>query len=827
MRTRYVVMLALWCVWSVAEAQGTRVLTGRVLDAQGNPVSGAQVYYYPNLFVTFMGVPAEKLPKATTDEQGRYRLTGANLLLTPVSQVLAFHPQHGCNASEIGKRPPRDLRLLPLQEFQGKVVDAEGRPVAGAAVRLVALGIEEGKLILPPPTPPFVVQTDREGAFRLPAHSQMQWLMLVVTAAGYEPLVFNGNVTWEKVSKEGIQLTLKPGARVTGQLVYAHNGEPVRNYPVVVARYSTCAFTDQNGRFVLDVGAGEVTIKPGFSLDNPSLVPPGVFPRVQLQNIQPGTTTDVGVIRVYTEPVVTVEVRDDKGHAVPFCAVEVSPAEGRREDAFPLPYFTDARGQLRFPLAEGKYRLVASGAASANLYYTSREVKEITVREGRVVDAQPIVLQVTATRIDRPQQAKMQVRTSRGQLPKKVWVQAGNLLYDLVEEIGSEWRPYRLDGDLLSIEVGGVEGRILDRLFVVDTVLWEGAVLRNVSANALPKKVRLQPLPRVYGRVLDGAGKPVVGARVSLVFGRNSTLPDGSGRMWVETSVPIAVNTDKTGRFALPLLPEGTCWAVATGRGYEPAAAVLRRGQAVTLWLKGASGEYAGVLVDEYGEPVAKMRIDLRYTFSESQTMQNRQQRRLPTREVSLGHVITDEAGRFALRGMPSSLLLTMRTEFGPPMRFRATPSRQLALTRNALRPPWEREQSPPQPNVEKLLRAVEWMQPVQWQGKQTLLVFTAPYLTGNEETLQAIARQLREGWQVALVLDTASRAEAESYRRRLGVELPVGYWKKAPNRPRVPSLPHILPGMPYLVHLGEDGKPLRVGVKVEEVNRLFAQGER
>ncbi|MCS7311285.1 MAG: carboxypeptidase-like regulatory domain-containing protein, partial [Armatimonadetes bacterium] len=77
MRTRYVVMLALWCVWSVAEAQGTRVLTGRVLDAQGNPVSGAQVYYYPNLFVTFMGVPAEKLPKATTDEQGRYRLTGA------------------------------------------------------------------------------------------------------------------------------------------------------------------------------------------------------------------------------------------------------------------------------------------------------------------------------------------------------------------------------------------------------------------------------------------------------------------------------------------------------------------------------------------------------------------------------------------------------------------------------------------------------------------------------------------------------------------------------------------------------------------------------
>lgn len=37
----YATMLTVWCLWSVVHAQGTGVLAGRVLDAQGKPVSGA------------------------------------------------------------------------------------------------------------------------------------------------------------------------------------------------------------------------------------------------------------------------------------------------------------------------------------------------------------------------------------------------------------------------------------------------------------------------------------------------------------------------------------------------------------------------------------------------------------------------------------------------------------------------------------------------------------------------------------------------------------------------------------------------------------------
>ena len=825
MRTRIAMMLFACCLWSVALAQSTRVLTGRVLDAQGKPVAGAQVYYYPNLLMAWVGVPPERLPSTTTDEQGRYRLTGSIISPnSPVAGVVAFHPQYGCNTVRFGQPLARELHLQPLQEFQGKVVNVEGQPVAGATVRLAFISLGGDEVIVLPPVPPFVAQTDGAGAFRLPASPQMQRLMLVVTAPGCEPLVFN-NVTWERVSKEELPLTLKAGARVTAQLVHAGSGEPVRDFPVMAAPYPTYTTTGADGRVTLEVGTGTVTLMPGFSLTSPSMVPPGTFAPLQVEKVQPGTTVDLGVIRVYTEPVVTIEVRDENGRPVPFCAVDVRSTDGPREAAFVLPYFTDTRGQLRLPLAEGRYQITASGPASGDRYYTSREVREVVVQEGQVKEAQPVVVQVTATRIGRPRQAKIQVRTASGQPPKKVWVQMGGISFEGLEESDIRWRPYRLDGDTLTLELIGLEGR-LDRVFVMEPVLWEGTVLRHMSVDNPPKQMRLQPLPRVYGRVIDGSGKPVVGAKVSLVFGSEGTFPGGSGRAWSEAVVPVATSTDKTGRFSLPLLPEGKCWAVVTRQGYGPAVVTLLRGQTATVRLRRASAEYAGVLVDAYGEPVAKERIFVRYTFPNSQTPQNRQQRLLPTREVPIGQVVTDEAGRFALKSMPSSLVLAVRGENLPGMRLRVQPSRELVLVRTTQRPLWETAQQPVVPDVEKLLRAVEWLQPVGWQGKQTVLVFTAPYLSGNEQILRALQQRLHEGWQIAVVLDTTSRAEAETYRRALGIDVPFGYWKRSPSRPKAPSLALVVPGLPYLVHLSEEGKPVRLGFKVEELNRLLAQGE-
>jgi len=195
------------------------------------------------------------------------------------------------------------------------------------------------------------------------------------------------------------------------------------------------------------------------------------------------------------------------------------------------------------------------------------------------------------------------------------------------EEVEVRWRPDRLEGDKLTMQVGEES---IEQLLIVDYGTQEGIILRNFSVKNPPAMVRLQPLPKVRGRVLDETGKPVAGAKVSLIFGQESQyqLSDGSTqRMWTEHLPPISTNTDRTGGLVLPLVPESRCWAVVTAKGYEPAVTIVNTGQTVTIRLRRANGEYAGILVDDYGEPIAKANLLLQYEFPNSRTAQNYRQR--------------------------------------------------------------------------------------------------------------------------------------------------------------------------------------------------------
>jgi len=818
MKRVFAVMLGLCCWWSVACAQNTTILSGRVLDAQNNPVAGAQLYYYPNIVVAWLGLPEGSFAHTTTDERGRYRFVGV-VPPSTLSAVVAFHPTLGCSTVRMGSRPSLTLRLQSLQEFTGKVVNAEGRPVEGALVRLNYILLQgDNEVMLPPPVPPFATTTSADGSFRLPMHPKTSAVGILCSASGYAPSLDIRSANAEKLTKEGLVITLKPGARITARLLYAHNGEPCKHYPVLVEPW-THVTTDEDGRITADVPTDSFALMPGASLSSPTLVPPGFFFPLEVTDLKPGTTTDLGVIKVYMEPKITIEVRDDKNKPVPFCGVTIHP-EGRRAAGVRFPYFTDSKGSLTIALPDGEYQLEASGMASADTYYMPRSLQTLSVREGKVTAPQPVVLKVTASPISRMQEVKLQVLTSRNQIPKNIWT---NLLPEPMDEVEGTWRPYRVEGDKLTIQMGRDR---LERLLIVDYGTQEGTLLRNISAQNAPKTVRLQPLPKVRGRVLDETGKAVAGAKVSLIFGQESQFELSNGstqRMWTEHLTPISTNTDRTGGFVLPLVPESRCWAVVTAKGYEPAVTTVNTGQTVTIRLRRANGEYAGVLVDDYGEPIGKVNLLLQYEFPDSRTVQNYRQRRVPTRAIPLGSVTTDDNGRFSLQGMPASLLLAPRMQNLTLTPIRVKPSTDIVLTIGAARPPWDRgDGASPKPNVEKLLRRVEWLQPVQWEGKNTLLVFTAPYLAQNQWLLQAIRQQMREGWQVAIVLDTASRQEAERYRRMEQLDVPVGFWKRSPQQPATPALPLILPAMPYVVHIGPDGQPARQGISMEELRQII-----
>jgi uncharacterized GH25 family protein len=822
MKAAFALMLGVCCWWNAAHAQNNAIISGRVLDFEGKPVANAQVYYYPNLMAAWLGVSPDSIPYTTTDERGRYRLAS---VLPPsiVSAIIAFHPTAGCSTIRFGAKPATNLRLQPLKEFVGKVVNVKGQPIAGAQVRLtyisVGVGSERDEMIVPPAVPPFATTTDAQGEFRLPIHPKTNGFGVLCTASGYEPVMQTPSTSWDKLTKEGLTFTLKPGARITAQLVYAHNGEPCRGYPVRVGAILH-TLTDETGRIAQDVSAGSVLLMPGVSISSATLVPTGWFAPVQVKDLKPGTTTDLGVIKVFTEPQVTIEVRDDKDKPVPFCAVDIRPAETPNM-GMEVPYFTDSKGRLTIVLPDGEYRLSASGLASEEAYYTSHGEHSLSVREGRLAVSQPLVLRVTTARMSRVREVKMQVRTSRNKIPKTIWTN----LSDLPEGVEVGRRPYRLDGGHLVVQVSSDR---TGQMVILDYGTQEGAVIRNFGSRSLPSLIRLQPLPKVRGRVVDDTGKPVVGAKVRLILGQEweYRISDGGSestwRAWSEYQTPLSGNTSQTGSFMLPIVPEGRCWAVVTAHGYEPAAAILNVGQTATIRLKKALAEYTGMLVDDYGEPVAKAQLLLLYEFPEGRTPRNYQQRRVPMQAITLGTVTTDEWGRFSLKAMPSSLLLTLRPQDLSVRPIPVKPARDLILSVPSMVSTWKPADAASAPNVEKLLRRVEWLQPVQWEGKNTLLVFTAPYLAQNQQCLQTIKEQMRMGWQVAIVLDTASRQEAERFRRQVPLDVAVGFWKRSARQPVVPALPRILPTVPYIVYMGEDGKLQQQGITMDELPKVF-----
>jgi protocatechuate 3,4-dioxygenase beta subunit len=110
---------------------------GRVVDGEGRPVAGAWVRPVEDRGVrTFGRISAS----ATTDGDGRYVLDG---LPTGPRSIAAEDDQGRRGVGEIDVRAGEnrlDIRLSGGAEVAGRVVDAEGAPVAGAEVMLLAGG---------------------------------------------------------------------------------------------------------------------------------------------------------------------------------------------------------------------------------------------------------------------------------------------------------------------------------------------------------------------------------------------------------------------------------------------------------------------------------------------------------------------------------------------------------------------------------------------------------------------------------------------------------------------------------------------------------------
>ena len=113
---------------------------GVVVDPAGKPVAGAKVY--------LLFAPGPEGPRATTGSDGRFAFTAAGRPPAPTPRVGAEAEGFAMGGASKGfatgdflDGPPDDgrdltVKLVADQTVEGRVVDLEGRPVAGATVRV-------------------------------------------------------------------------------------------------------------------------------------------------------------------------------------------------------------------------------------------------------------------------------------------------------------------------------------------------------------------------------------------------------------------------------------------------------------------------------------------------------------------------------------------------------------------------------------------------------------------------------------------------------------------------------------------------------------------
>jgi RNA polymerase sigma factor (sigma-70 family) len=125
------------------------VLSGRILDPNGNPIEGAKLY-----LLDFSTAKAAPKVQASSDADGRFRfgIARADVQLPPYGgnrwdQVFlcATAEGHGPALHALGKpESPGEVTLHLVKDdmpIRGRILDLQGKPISGAIVRVTGLGL--------------------------------------------------------------------------------------------------------------------------------------------------------------------------------------------------------------------------------------------------------------------------------------------------------------------------------------------------------------------------------------------------------------------------------------------------------------------------------------------------------------------------------------------------------------------------------------------------------------------------------------------------------------------------------------------------------------
>jgi len=485
------------------------------------------------------------------------------------------------------------------QEMTGRVVDAEGRPLAGVEIWRPTEGAEDAVAAVSGPDGLFTVLA--AGIFPLSA-CPPGWLPdESPSPAPREPGVF--------------EIRLRPAARIAGRVVDGQ-GEPVEGVRIearLAGKAFGCAvyvrsgcpgpadrrtgYSDADGRFAFE------SLEPGWF----EVSAPDGLPKVARRLGEAGTSAEE-IEFVVSEKLVLLEGRVVDADGEPVAGAQVSVSGARPGSAAR----TGADGAYRFPhVLPGPQNLVARhpdlGRIVERIQVAAPRTRfdvrmpPATIVQGRILgrDGSPVAgpsLAVDDEPVELDAGGRFRFSLSPGEhavkaeapdrAPAERRVTATGDPIDLDLELS---RPATITGRIaghtprqwvsLELEDGPQESSAREdvdeqgrfQLSDVAPGTWTLLATDNLG-RTLERRVhveegrvialdelRFPPLPAVRGRVLDSEGRPISGA--SLSFEQGERL-----RMWAYT--------DAAGRFTTHLV-DGTWTLKAERAGFGPAAATV------------------------------------------------------------------------------------------------------------------------------------------------------------------------------------------------------------------------------------------------------------
>ena len=612
---------------ATAAGEGTKPLTGRVVDEQGGALTGAKITAFAIVSDGWQGGRKQELASVTTGSDGRFGFEAKVMekchavMATKAGKCVDAAYSRSLGVSELV------LRLGPAAGLDGLVVSEAGAPVAGVDVKVAFCELSHF------PDGMLTTRTDQQGRFLLHALPLAAEVKLDMSAPGYARALAEGPFV---PGQRGIRFVLPPEGRLEGTVVARDTGKPLPNIRlgamsgVRSGMHHANAKTDPTGHFAMSgLSGGKYKIETSGEIVDEELIPPewiGSTANVEVEAGKLSTNVRIeavqgGLLEIVPTDAATGRPVQDTG------VVIVANQDDLRINRWVSP---SKDGVVRARLTAGNY--VVTGAISTVYTLDQPKYGPYRVETGKT-NRFALTVRTHANRSDRPEAKPAACATGMACDPQDkpvphAKVQVLSLAGDVTHLVAGEdgrfsvpstdigpfacfvWiRHPKQDLEAIAIATLGKPEPDEDKLANSGFV-----VLRST-----PRKVTLRPPLPVSGVVCDPKGLPIPRASVTAQI-------DGShlGR----SAVFLTTETNHDGRYrlGLPGFTTSSYAITAKASGYNLADAMvdpseLRAGgiKVAKMVLHRADRSVRGVAQDKAGRPVpgtvitAKRISSLRY----------------------------------------------------------------------------------------------------------------------------------------------------------------------------------------------------------------------